>query len=105
MKNSFDLLDLYARFGLERKVSLKAPEAFPTFLEDMRGQLDSALKTPTLLYGQRTAAMFMALVIALGRYSLLKPEDNGRVYPIGAFRAPDFRLVLEDGEQWLELIP
>jgi hypothetical protein len=45
--------------------------------------------------------MFEAMVVALGRYKLLKVEDTGRVYPAGAYRAPDFRIVLEDDEQWL----
>ena len=45
--------------------------------------------------------MFEALLVALGRFTLLKVEDTGRVHPSLAFRAPDFRVVLEGGEQWL----
>ena len=45
--------------------------------------------------------MFEALVVSLGRYRLLKPEDSGRIFPQRGFRAPDFRVVLEDGSNWL----
>ena len=45
--------------------------------------------------------MFEAMLVSLGKYSLLKAEDNGRIHPRGDFRAPDFRVVLLDGTQWL----
>ena len=45
--------------------------------------------------------MFEAMIVSLGRYSLLKPEDNGKVYPANSYSVPDFRVVLRDGAQWL----
>lgn len=39
--------------------------------------------------------------MSLGAYKLLKTEDTGTVHPAGQFVAPDFRLVLKDGTQWL----
>jgi hypothetical protein len=101
MTKPFDLLALYGRFGREQQVSLKDPTTAQAFLADIRVQLDRALTDPALLHGQRTAAMFEALLLALGRFTLLKVEDTGRVHPSPGFRAPDFRVVLENGEQWL----
>ena len=45
--------------------------------------------------------MFEALLVSLGCYRLLKSEDEGIVHPINTFQAPDFRVVLPDGTQWL----
>ncbi len=45
--------------------------------------------------------MFEALLLSLGKFSLLKAEDNGRLHPSDQFIAPDFRVVLLDGTQWL----
>lgn len=41
------------------------------------------------------------MVISLGGYKLFKPEDIGRVHSVETLRAPDFRIVLPDGGQWL----
>jgi len=101
MSKPFDLLNLYARFSRERKISVTAPQTAQEFLAEIGAQLDKALIDDTLIQGQRTAAMFEAMVVALGHYKLMKVEDTGRVYPAGRYRAPDFRIVLEDDEQWL----
>ena len=45
--------------------------------------------------------MFEALIVSLGDYKLLKIDDSGRVHPEGSYTAPDFRIVLTDGRQWL----
>jgi hypothetical protein len=39
--------------------------------------------------------------LSLGKFRLLKTEDVGRVHAADTCRAPDFRVVLQDGEQWL----
>lgn len=101
MSKPFDLLNLYARFSRERKISVTAPQTAQEFLAAIGAQLDKALTDDTLIHGQRTAAMFEAMVVALGRYKLMKVEDTGRVYPAGRYRAPNLRIVLEDDEQWL----
>ena len=60
-----------------------------------------AISDDAVLHGKRTEAMFEALLVSLGRYSLLKCEDKGRVHSDGKFQPPDFRVVLLDGSQWL----
>ena len=101
MPKPFDFLTLYARYGREQQVSLNDPTTARAFLEDIRVQLDRALTDPIRVHGQRAQAMFEALVVALGRFTLLKTEDRGRVHPPVGFRVPDFRVVLESGDQWL----
>ncbi len=97
----FDLLAELAKFGVERQISLRDPQATSAFTDFVGEALSGALSDPVLLYGQRTQAMFEALVVSLGGYSLLKAEDTGPVYPKERFRVPDFRVVLSDGTQWL----
>ena len=41
------------------------------------------------------------MLVSLGGCSLLKAEDNGNVYPSEKYLAPDFRVVLPEGTQWL----
>ena len=100
-RKPFDLLAELAKFGLEYRISMNDPQAVPKFTTFVRGALCDALSDPALLYGQRTEAMFEAMLISLGGYSLLKTEDSGRVHPEERFQPPDFRVVLPDGTQWL----
>jgi hypothetical protein len=96
-----DLLALFGRFGREQRISLRDPRAAEKFIASVREGVNAALGADTLLYGQRTENMFEALVVGLGHYKLLAKEDAGRVHPEGKFTAPDFRIVLGDGVQWL----
>ena len=97
----FDLLTELARFGLDHRISLNDPKAIPEFSTFVENSVSRALSHPTLLHGQRTQAMFESMLVSLGGYSLLKAEDNGNVYPNEKYMAPDFRVVLQDGTQWL----
>ena len=97
----FDLLAQFAEFGHQRNYSLSDPRTIQEFTNSAGNALKGALTNPILLHGQRTEAMFEAMLVSLGEYSLLKAEDNGRIHPEGNFRAPDFRVVLLDGTQWL----
>lgn len=96
----FDLLQLFARFGARQKLKLSDPEAKTAFGIHVGEALERALNLPALLQGQRVEAMFEALAIALGHCRLINAEDGGKVWPQG-YRVPDFRLVLDDGRQWL----
>ena len=100
-RKPFDLLAALAKFGSENRISINDPQAVPKFADFVGDALYSALSDPALLYGQRTEAMFEAMLITLGGFSLLKAEDKGRVHPSERYIAPDFRVVLLDGTQWL----
>ena len=97
----FDLLSEFAKYGLQQEIPLNDPEAVPKFATFVRNAIGGALSDPALLHGRRVEAMFEALLVSLGQYSLLKAEDNGTVHPGDRFIAPDFRVVLLDGTQWL----
>lgn len=97
----FDLLAQYSNFGLSRKISLRDSASMSAFGEFAGTQLKRAMTDSRLLHGQRAEAMFEALLVALDQITLMKPEDLGRLHPAEGFRAPDFRVVLKDGRQWL----
>ncbi|OWO89727.1 hypothetical protein B5E41_30065 [Rhizobium esperanzae] len=99
--SQIDVLSLFGRFTREQRISLHDPKATELFLSSITTTVADALQNGALQHGQRVQNMFEALIISLGDYKLLKMEDNGRVHPEGSYIAPDFRLVLKDGTQWL----
>ena len=100
-KNAFDLLELAAAFPQRHGVGLNDPALVERFLADATPRLKAALADPAPLHGARAERMFEATVLSLGRFRLLKTEDIGRVHAATTYRAPDFRVVLDDGDQWL----
>jgi hypothetical protein len=100
-EKAFDLLALSAAFAQRHRLALNDPALVDQFLSEIAAGLKTALANPTLLHGARTERMFEATVLSLGRFRLFKAEDIGRVHPATTFRAPDFRVVLEEGDQWL----
>ena len=59
----FDLIAELAKFGAEHEISLRDPKAIPAFAASVGEALNRALLDPMLLYGQRTQAMFEAMVV------------------------------------------
>jgi len=98
---AFDLLASVAAFAREHSIALNDPALVERFIADAAPKLKEALADPTLIHGSRTERLFEATVLSLGRFRLLKTEDIGRVHAADTSRAPDFRIVLDDGEQWL----
>jgi len=98
---AFDLLASVAAFARKQGIPLNDPTLVERFMVDAAPRLKEALADPTLIHGSRTERLFEATILSLGRFQLLKTEDIGRVHAATTYRAPDFRLVLEDGEQWL----
>lgn len=98
----FDVFDLFAKYGLVNGASLRDPDVGESFLAAARTSIQRALEDERFLHGQRTQAMFEALVASLGRVLILKQEDAGDVYLSDeTLSVPDFRLVLPDGVQML----
>lgn len=99
----FDLVNAFAEFGCEEKVSLRDPAtATDGFVERTRESVRRSLSNEALLHGLRTQSMFEALLVSLGAVELLKQEDAGEIYAFDeTLEVPDFRLVLRDGSQLL----
>lgn len=101
MPKPFDILNEFGKFGVERKISLRDSQARSAFAAHVTDAVDRALADPALMQGQRAEAMFEALLVSFGEFRLLTREDGGRVFPANRYVAPDFRVVLNDGKQWL----
>lgn len=83
-----DLLADFAKFGLEQKLASNDPATQAAFGSHVAQSVEQALADPVLLHGQRAEAMFEALLVSLGDFKLMKPEDGGRVFPAEPFRVP-----------------
>jgi hypothetical protein len=101
LRKPFDLLREFSRFSEGMDVNLNDVALRSAFGLHVTQAIDRALKDPILLHGQRTEAMFEALVVSLGEAQLIKPEDGGRVVASEKMQPPDFRVVLKDGTNWL----
>jgi len=97
----FDLLASVSEFAREAGLALNDPALVESFLTSAKPRLQAALADSTLLHGSRAERLFESTVLSLGQFRLLKTEDAGRVHSVEKCRAPDFRVVLDDGEQWL----
>lgn len=100
-QKAFELLASVAIFARKNGIALNDPALVERFMADAEPRLRDALSDPALIHGSRIERLFEATVLSLGRFKLLKAEDVGRVHAAETFRAPDFRVVLNDGEQWL----
>lgn len=98
---AFDLLASLAAFAQRHRIALNDPALIDRFIVDARPKLEAALSDATLIHGSRTERLFEATVLSLGHFRMFKTEDIGRVHGATTSRAPDFRVVLDDGEQWL----
>ncbi len=101
MKKPFDLLREVSRFGVSQGLSLNDPEMPSAFGLHVDDSMKRALSDPILLQGLRTEAMFENLVTSLGEVVMIKSEDTGPLQTALPMQAPDFRIVLKDGSNWL----
>jgi hypothetical protein len=101
MGKDFDLLAQLAVFARANGVPFTEPDIAEQFAADIAPRLRAAIQDRNLVYGMRTERLFEAMVISLGKFRLFKSEDNGAIHGAEEFRAPDFRVVMENGEQWL----
>lgn len=100
-QKAFDLLASVAIFARKNGIPLNDLTLADRFMADAGPRLREAITDPVLVHGSRIERMFEATVLSLGRFRLLKSEDVGRVHAAETLRAPDFRIVLDDGSQWL----
>jgi hypothetical protein len=101
MKKPFDLLREVSRFGVAQGISLNDPEMPAAFGVHVDDAMVRAMADPILLQGLRVEAMFENLVQSLGEVVMIKTEDTGPFEASEPMQAPDFRIVLKNGENWL----
>ncbi|MBX3156770.1 MAG: hypothetical protein KF773_12260 [Deltaproteobacteria bacterium] len=98
----FDALNVFAAWAQDERVAMTKGDAIPRFAEFLKESLKESLQSDTLLYGNRTQAMFEAVVANLGAVQLVKSEDSGDIYNADAtLEIPDTRIILADGQNLL----
>ena len=97
----FDVLDLYDAIGRDKGYRLGNPEDEAEFSSLVTLALSSA-QSPTMVHGRRVEAMFSYITASLGKSLLIKKEDCGDVFSADLdLKIPDYRVVLNSGEQLL----
>lgn len=72
------------------------------FLSKAAESVRNLLKNDAFLHGRRVESMFENIVVSLGHIRFLKHEDaGGGWYDADSLEVPDFRIILENGEQFL----
>src|SRR5260370_300808 len=98
----FDLLPLFAAHVEARSGTLEDVDAQGEFLASLGQALTRAVADSALARGLRAEAMFSALVVSLGRITLIKQEDAGTAWTARRdLTVPDYRIVLRDGTTFL----
>jgi Holliday junction resolvase len=100
--SSFSLLramdDLARQQGLPIRESTTASAIFPLLASRFARQQED----DKLFHGQRAESMFAYVASALGKCRIIKSEDAGEIFSSDdLLRTPDYRLVLEGGQQLL----
>ena len=93
---------MFADIAAEHGYELNDPATKEEFLTRVRVAIDKSTKSDIEIYGKRTESLFAYVAGALGNLVLLKQEDSGDFYFSGGeITAPDYRLTLEGGDQFL----
>lgn len=74
------------------------------FVDRVRRAVSGSVRNPARLHGLRVEALFRAMLVALGGFTLLTDVDGGEPYfddAGGPVKLPDFSIVDRDGQQLL----
>ncbi len=97
----FEIVRLFQSMGQQHNFKLRDKKSQKSFLESIAKSIDFR-KSPIVLYGSRTEAMFGYVVASLGRCSIVKQEDSGEIFTeSGKIAVPDYRILTSDGRQFL----
>ena len=97
----FEVIDLYDSIGKKLDLKLHDETSERKFLESIRLSLRHN-KTPNILHGLRTEAMFGYVAASLRQSAVVKKEDCGEIFLESTdAMVPDYRVVTERGEQFL----
>jgi hypothetical protein len=89
-------------YGRAQQTSIRDAQTSEDFLARIRQSLQDSLSNDIILVGLQTQSMFKAVVLGLGRCTMIKDEDAGGLFVEGERATPpDFRLVLENSQQLL----
>jgi Holliday junction resolvase len=99
-------LKLYASLTPQQALGadLQDQARLDEFADRVKRGVSGSVRTPTRLHGLRVEALFRAVLVALGGFTLLTDVDGGEPYfddASGPVKPPDFSIVDRSGEQLL----
>lgn len=94
----YDILELFDAIACNKKLNFSDEDDVINIIKDALKKN----KSPIMLYGKQTEAMFAFIVAALSKTILIKKEDGGSVFfNEDSINIPDYRIILSDGVQIL----
>lgn len=97
----FETLSLFRQIAQQEGYRLNDAVAGREFVTRISAEFDEARSNPALLHGVRAEVMFEYIASSLGRCVLIKSEDSGGIRTKEKLIVPDFRIVLESGDDFL----
>lgn len=98
----FEGFNLFSIFTALNNLPIHGQESLSKFRESVENQIKDSISNPAFINGQITESMFEHLVRSLGCCKLIKKEDSGVIHGCdNTIKIPDFRLVLNDGNEFL----
>lgn len=97
----FETLSLFRQIAQQEGYRLSDAVSGQKFVTRISAELDEARSNPALLHGVRAEVMFEYIASSLGRCALIKAEDSGGIRSKEKLIVPDFRIVLESGDDFL----
>lgn len=96
----FDTVELFSMFAKEYDFNLNSSDDIDKFTLELNKSLKQNIN-PILLYGKRIEKSFAHIVSSLGQCKMIKQEDAGLVFINEDILIPDYRILLNDGMQFL----
>lgn len=94
----YDIFELFDAIACNKKLNFSDEDDVINIIKDALKKN----KSPIMLYGKQTEAMFAFVVAALNKTILIKKEDGGSVFfNEDNINIPDYRIILSDGVQIL----
>ena len=98
----FEVVDLFDAMARELGFSLNDEPSGDQFVKQISNSLNASKNNSIILHGRRVESMFGYLAASLGKSIAVKREDSGDLFvEDSATRPPDYRIVLEDSNEFL----
>ena len=95
-------IDLFRLLSQEDDYQLSDAESTSKFIAKLEEEFEKAKSSPIRLHGFRIQAMFEYVAASLGNCTIIKTEDSGSLHTKNQdIRVPDFRILLNDGKDFL----
>lgn len=98
----FEVMDLFSVLGRKEGFALSDDTSAQRFVQKVEAVFNQYKGDSKMIYGRRVESMFGYIAASLGKCTAIKHEDDGELYVSDInVQIPDYRIVLEDGYEFL----